>query len=401
MDPHNRIQYVEEVRMYMPGGLHPVDIGDVIGTNNRQYEVVHKLGYGSFSTVWLVRSCGPVSSHFALKILRADVTDVVELRILQHLGCVDGLGHPNVVSLHDSFKVVGPNGNHQCLVLPVLGPSLQDFKVVEALLGPMRLQVCQQVAGAVAFLHDRGICHGDLTASNVVFELPNVQSISLDRLLELLGPIRTERLHLPNRARSSHVPPSSQHFPKKLVERAAFSGLDYSLLTQVRIVDFGQAFFVNNPPLSLGIPIDFFPPELCFGYLPSPKSDIWHLACVLWKVHCKSFIFPTFFEIFEVLLSNIVSYLGPLPQHWMGRFNFDKYGYREPDKEPNTTELTCWFEDKPPEKSILRRLSTEAPHLTTRQQEEYVRLLHNMLAYEPDNRLSAEDILKRLNSPTF
>ncbi|RYP83309.1 hypothetical protein DL769_001396 [Monosporascus sp. CRB-8-3] len=398
---HQRIQYVEEIRMYMPGGFHPVDIGDVIGTNDSQYEVVHKLGYGGFSTVWLVRSCGNVCSYFALKILRADVTDVDELRILQHLRSVDGPGHPNVVTLYDSFKVAGPNGNHQCLVFPVLGPSLQNFKVVEALSGPVRLQVCQQVASAVAFLHDRGICHGDLTASNVVFELPDIQSMSLDRLFELLGPIRKERLELPNGPRSSRAPPRSLHAPKQLVERAALSGLNYSLLTRVRIVDFGQAFFVNHPPPSLGIPIDFFPPELCFGYLPSQKSDIWHLACVLYKVHCKPFIFPTFFQIFEVLVSTIVSYLGPLPRHWKGCFNFDKYGYKELGKEQNTTEPTYWFEDKPPEKSIISRLSTEAPHLTTRQQEEYVCLLHDMLAYEPESRISAKDVVKRLNSPAF
>lgn len=198
--------------MYGPGGLHPVDIGDVIGSDNCQYEVVHKLGHGGFSTVCLVRSHGPVSSHFALKIIRADVTDINELRILQHLGCVDGLGHPNVVTLYDSFKVTSPNGTRQCLVFPVLGPSLQDFKVVDALPAPVRLQICQQITSAMAYLHDRGICHGDLTASNVVFEIPDIQSMSLDQLLELLGPIRTERLNLPKRP---NVPSFSKHVPKK------------------------------------------------------------------------------------------------------------------------------------------------------------------------------------------
>lgn len=37
---------------YKPGGLHPVYIGDVYVD---KYEVVSKLGWGQYSTVWLVK----------------------------------------------------------------------------------------------------------------------------------------------------------------------------------------------------------------------------------------------------------------------------------------------------------------------------------------------------------
>ena len=36
---------------YHPGGYHPVQLSDVI---NNRYRVVRKLGWGQFSTVWLV-----------------------------------------------------------------------------------------------------------------------------------------------------------------------------------------------------------------------------------------------------------------------------------------------------------------------------------------------------------
>ncbi len=35
---------------YHPGGYHPVHLQDVF---NARYRVIRKLGYGSFSTVWL------------------------------------------------------------------------------------------------------------------------------------------------------------------------------------------------------------------------------------------------------------------------------------------------------------------------------------------------------------
>lgn len=44
---------IEEGRdAYHPGGFHPVYIGDVYVN---KYEVMSKIGYGGYSTVWLVK----------------------------------------------------------------------------------------------------------------------------------------------------------------------------------------------------------------------------------------------------------------------------------------------------------------------------------------------------------
>lgn len=157
---------VEDVEQYIPGGYHPVDIGDIICAGKTKYEVVHKLGHGGCSTVWLVFS-DTRSSYFALKILCADVADYRddELRILQHLKTAAFPGHPNVLDLYDSFKISGPNGEHQCLVLPALGPSLRKIIDSDALSSPMRHTVCLQVASAIEFLHKHRICHGGESCS--------------------------------------------------------------------------------------------------------------------------------------------------------------------------------------------------------------------------------------------
>ncbi|KAH9985551.1 kinase-like protein [Xylariaceae sp. FL0662B] len=338
-----KLDHVEDVERYGPGGYHPVDIGDVVNAGHRQYEVLRKLGSGGFSTVWLVRSCqeGSMSSLFALKILTADsdndVDGVNELRILQHLNTVAGSGHPNVVTLHDSFDVSGPNGVHHCLVMPVLGPNLLDSRVSKALPGPVRHKVCQQLASAVLHLHDHGICHGDISPSNVVFKLPNLDSKSIDDLNSLLGPIKTEKLRL------SGGLPRWLHAPNRVVDAPDFSGLDYASLTQIQIVDFGQAFFVGRPPTSLRIPIEFFPLELCFGSSPSTKSDVWSLACLLYMVHSECFMFPTFFRIFEALIGTVEGYIGPLPEHWKGRFDREMYGYREDGMLKSQEEPEYWM----------------------------------------------------------
>lgn len=39
--------------VYHPGGFHPVHLGEVYGS---KYEILRKLGYGLYSTVWLVKN---------------------------------------------------------------------------------------------------------------------------------------------------------------------------------------------------------------------------------------------------------------------------------------------------------------------------------------------------------
>ena len=43
---------VESPNGYRPGGYHPVHIGDFV---HERYRVIHKLGFGTFSTLWLAR----------------------------------------------------------------------------------------------------------------------------------------------------------------------------------------------------------------------------------------------------------------------------------------------------------------------------------------------------------
>lgn len=38
--------------VYKPGGFHPVYIGDIF---NDRYRILNKIGYGVYSTVWLVQ----------------------------------------------------------------------------------------------------------------------------------------------------------------------------------------------------------------------------------------------------------------------------------------------------------------------------------------------------------
>ncbi|KAG8158231.1 hypothetical protein KVR01_011992 [Diaporthe batatas] len=398
-----RMEEVEEVERYVPGGYHPVDIGDRLGPEDgsHYYTVLHKLGYGGFSTVWLTR-CSQDDHYYALKILTADLPESQgkDLKILQSLKN-DGFEHPHIVHLYESFEVSGPNGSHTCLVLPALGPILDEVYGKQTLAPETRYQICQQVATGVAALHERGICHGDLTPANVVFELPDTSSMDIPEVCALLGPIESARLRLRNGARS-------EHGPKYVIQRPTFSKLMSELpttLQTVRIIDFGEAFPTTRPRSFLGVPVGlgYFPPELCFGYAASPGSDMWMLASLMYQALGTAALFPCFFPIFEILVGTAMPILGPLPDHWRGRFDYDKYGYREPEsgelKNPERVNPGWWWDEAKHNKSIRGRMESDlAPRFSSAQLDFLAALLGDMVCFEPEKRISAAEVVQRLRS---
>jgi hypothetical protein len=50
--PSKRLHTQEKLARYRQGGFHPVCLGDTF--KDGRYKVHHKLGWGGFSTVWLV-----------------------------------------------------------------------------------------------------------------------------------------------------------------------------------------------------------------------------------------------------------------------------------------------------------------------------------------------------------
>jgi len=164
---------VEEIENYAPGGFHPIHIGDEF---EDRYTVVHKLGYGGFSTVWLAKDKLAVR-YVALKVIVANIRqNSKELGVLQELAKTP-TGHPGkdrVVSLLDNFTIEGPNGRHVCLVSQIAGLSITSLNYSPgAVAGSRRLRAqlalkaAKQTAQALGFVHSQGFCHGGghLTAS--------------------------------------------------------------------------------------------------------------------------------------------------------------------------------------------------------------------------------------------
>ena len=88
-----------------------------------------------------------------------------EIKIHRHLTSRSGIhpGSDRVLALLDHFKVQGVNGEHDVLVLEVVGPSLQpllDHKEWITVIQQTLKSLTRQIALGTSFLHHCGVVHG-------------------------------------------------------------------------------------------------------------------------------------------------------------------------------------------------------------------------------------------------
>jgi Protein kinase domain len=179
--------------------------------------VIKKLGWGHFSTVWMVKDRKVIATadsllkskqtqFFALKVQKSAehyteaAMDEVEL-----LDCVASerkqceasseldSGDPqgvsakeivehskHVATLHDSFFHTGPNGRHMCMVFSMLGCNL--LSVIKAfnyrgIPVPVVKKMIKGICMGLDFLHRKcSIIHTDLKPENILVQFPNQMS---------------------------------------------------------------------------------------------------------------------------------------------------------------------------------------------------------------------------------
>lgn len=154
----------EDPDEYKWDGLHPVHIGDKF--RDGRYRIVHKLGHGSFSTVWLARD-EQRSRYVALKIVEAETSaedgrDSRELRVLRDLA-KSTLQHPGrmyVLTLMDDFWIDGPNGRSLCYVTEIAGSRVARPKEVTYNSLDWSQKIAYQLFQGVSYLHACNVAHG-------------------------------------------------------------------------------------------------------------------------------------------------------------------------------------------------------------------------------------------------
>lgn len=181
----------EDVAYYSEGIFLPIHISDTF--KDGRYTVVHKLGHGAYSTVWLVKD-SLTGKYVSLKVPAADaskrsrnnlpLSSTGDGAIMSRLHSDEGddEGREHVMRMLDRFDHRGINGTHQCVVSELLGCSLASLnahfmRFNRTLTGKMAPKVVKrifkQICYGVRYLHRKGIVHGGeshFTTSTYHFE---------------------------------------------------------------------------------------------------------------------------------------------------------------------------------------------------------------------------------------
>ncbi|KAI1109301.1 kinase-like protein [Nemania sp. NC0429] len=413
-----RFAYIEDgepPERYRPGGYHPLSLGDIL---HHRYHIVHKLGFGSYSTTWLAKDIQQRGRYIAIKIKTAegDDDDSKEAQIWRHLWAAAnapqqltpspdtttslGIAY-SIPPIWDEFTIDGPNGTHRCIgTVParMTVAEAQDASHTRLFQLKVARVIVAQLIKAVAFMHARGYVHADLHLGNVLLAFPKrIAEMPSDKLFETFGSPRLEPVKIIGDR--TEQPPLPIGIPSHIVIPAWFGARSEDVKldeASVILADFGEAFkpltekrFHSNTPRTLR------PPETTFA-AEKPISfavDIWTLACSIWTILGQRPLVDIFSFTDDYVTREQVDALGRLPEDWWTRWDARAKYF---DSQGNLLDHTCprrslevRFED-----SIqLPRRKRGMESIGDEEKSALLSMLRAMLAFIPEERPTAASLL--------
>ncbi|KIY50038.1 putative CDK4/6 [Fistulina hepatica ATCC 64428] len=348
----------ETFSWYDPTNYYPVRIGDVY----KSYQVVGKLGYGGYSTVWL---CRDLTKHCytVMKVCTRIAPDIKrEVEAYRRINSVSSLlrhhGRRYVRKMLDEFELT------------------DEMSILAILL-------------ALDFLHNHAkLIHTDLQENNIILELSEDAP---------LGDFEEQELNDPS--------------PRKIVgDRVIYTSREMKLTKTAYgppvLCDFGQARSSEVQHSGEIQPYQYRAPEVIFGMKWDEKVDIWNLGVMIWDMYMGDNMFnvsggPDNEEADVYHLAHMVALLGPPPVDFLRRCTtdipweyFDEEGnWKGAAEVPHTS-----FEERMSEADDIDEEDEDASvrHLFMGKEDraEFLRFLNRMLKWRPEDRPTAGELLQ-------
>ncbi|KAJ3868433.1 kinase-like domain-containing protein [Lentinula novae-zelandiae] len=196
---------------YNAGGYLPVKLDDTF--KHGRYRVIRKLGWGHFSTVWLVKD-QELGRHSALKVVKSAgryaETARDEIKLLSRVASFSPThpGRQHIVSFIDSFSHATSEASHVCIVFEPLGENLLALIERNKKKGVPRALVkliAHQVLLGLQYLHDEcDLVHTDIKPENILISIPDIEAHIFNELSQCPSPTsRRVGVPLPTNQRGS------------------------------------------------------------------------------------------------------------------------------------------------------------------------------------------------------
>ncbi|KAI1428684.1 kinase-like protein [Xylaria sp. FL1777] len=400
----------ESLEKYTAGGFHPVNLGDTF--RDGRYTIRHKLGFGGFATVWLAHD-QETPQWVSIKVKSAavstkDLDQDQEITILKQLDkCYTESAQRQsmpFVRLVDCFHHTGPNGTHNCLVTELLGPPLSSILECydwrgQTIQPDTMLRASCQLLDAIAFLHQAGFAHGDVSNANVAF---TYKITNEEDLFDATGdPVTADY--------TSDQIPWSPELPRHLVQYTGWPGWYEGPFEELRLIDLGEAFPIGNTVTSISQPSDLRSPETFFIGSFDYRHDLWRGGCVIYSLYYQKRPFPYLWGKDAHFIIELILKLGPLPDQWQNRWEDLKSQVQGFEKEVSRFQREPIIETFEPRRNAIISNCENGEGDYAYEKDEYSQhdyaalaslfwVIKGLLQHQPDKRLSLQEAAAHIRS---
>ncbi|PYH39103.1 kinase domain protein [Aspergillus neoniger CBS 115656] len=371
----NELLEEEKLPFYKPDQFYPVHIGELLKS---RYRVLGKLGYGSYSTVWLCHEKSE-QRYVAVKVLTKNDSSKTlsgELRIYDHLSKVKSfhIGGSYIRGLYDAFDITTPDGTYPCLVHPPMHMSLHDLRMLSSsrrLSELLLKETLKCILQALDFLHtEANVVHTDIKPSNIMLSIDDPSILTDLKISEQQAPTPKKTIDSTRSIYTSR----KLRLPKDM------------LWGQPVLCDLGQA---RIGPSHRGIiqPNIYKAPEVLFDMEWGFSVDIWNLGVMIWDVFENKHLFDALDEDGDYSPSHhvaeMVGFLGLPPLSFIDRSRETRNVFTDDGKWLGAGGVTI----------PATSLEEIEENLSGKNQELFLQFIRSMLQWEPERRKTARELL--------